>query len=191
MAGPHDLLLERIAGGDENALSELYDVFHQRVYNTALGFLQHVEDAEEITQDVFVEIYRSAGRFQGNSSVSTWIYRIAVHRCLDRLRYKKRKRRFAFFSSLMGMNVPDPPDFEDPGVQMEKRENARILYKAIDTLPATQKTAFLLSFVEDLPRQEIADIMQVSLKALESLLQRAKANLRKNLDPYYPGRRKS
>ena len=73
---------------------------------------------------------------------------------------------------------------------LEKRESSKILFQVIDTLPDSQKTAFILSFVEELPRQEVADIMEISLKATESLLQRAKNNLRNKLKNKYPDRRK-
>lgn len=83
----------------------------------------------------------------------------------------------------------DVPDFEHPGVLMENKENTKALFKAIHTLPNQQKTAFILSFVEELPRQEVADVMEVSLKAVESLLQRAKKNMRPELEKLYPHRR--
>ena len=182
----HKELLAGIARGSEPALAELYDHFKSRVFNTALGFLRDTAEAEEVMQDVFVKIYQSAARFEGKSSVNTWIYRITVNQSLDRLNHRKRQKRFGLIVRFFRSDSPEPqidlPDFDHPGVVMEKKENARILFKAIELLPEQQKTAFILSFVEDLPRQEVADIMQVSLKAVESLLQRAKANLRARLE---------
>ena len=81
------------------------------------------------------------------------------------------------------------PDFNHPGIIEENKENAKLMYKAIDTLPDAQKTAFILGFIEEKPRQEIADIMEISLKAVESLLQRAKANLKIKLKSLNPNRR--
>ena len=118
--------------------------------------------------------------------MSTWIYRITVNTSLN---YLRRQKRFGFLSG--GEPRTDTPDFEHPGVLLEKKENARALFKVIDTLPNQQKTAFILSFVEELPRQEVAEIMKVSLKAVESLLQRAKGNLRTKLEKVYPERRKN
>jgi len=189
----HHQLIAQIAQGNESALADLYAHFSSRVYNTALGYLQNSAEAEEVMQDVFVKIYQSAARFEGKSSVSTWIYRIAVNQSLDRLQHRQRQKRFGLVGSLFRRDSLQPsievPHFDHPGVILEKQENARILFKAIETLPEQQKTAFLLSFVEDLPRQEVADVMQLSLKAVESLLQRAKANLRTRLDDFYPDRR--
>lgn len=187
------LLLKQIAQGDQTALAELYELFKNRVYNTALGYLQNTEEAEEVTQDVFVKIYQAAARFEGKSSVSTWIYRIAINQSIDRLNHRKRQKRFGFVLRLLPGAQAEPaldlPHFHHPGVLLDKKENARILFQAIESLPEQQKTAFILSFVEELPRQEVADVMNMSLKAVESLLQRAKANLRIRLEEFSPKRR--
>ncbi len=189
----HRALLARIAEGSESALAELYAEFSARVYNTALGYLQNIEEAEEVTQDVFLKIFQSAARFEGKSSVGTWIYRIAVNQSLDRLAYRKRQKRAGLivrlFQGTGAVPAVDLPHFDHPGVILEKKENARYLLQAIESLPEQQKTAFILSFMEELPRQEVADIMQTSLKAVEALLQRAKANLRSRLDDLLPDRR--
>ncbi len=173
-----------IASGNNEAFRRLYDLFKDRVYNTCLSYLQHTEEAEEATQDVFVKIHRSAAGFKGDSSVSTWIYRLAVNQCLDLLRFRNRQKRFAFISSLFGAagNLQhDAPTFEHPGILAENRERAALLFKAIKQLPENQQTAFILKQAEGLSQKEVAEIMDITEKALESLLQRAKANLRKLL----------
>lgn len=189
-------LINDLAKGNESALREIYDMYKNIVFNTALSYLRDRSEAEEITQDVFVEVFDSAKKFEGKSSVKTWIYRITVNKCLDRLRYLKRKKRFAQVQSLfktggtaLQFDITDD-DFKHPGIALDRQENAIILFKALQHLPQHQQTAFILSFVEELPRQEAADVMQISLKAIESLLQRAKANLRIALEKYYPERRK-
>lgn len=189
-----EVLIDQIADGDESALEELYKHFHVKVYNTVIGYLQDKDDAEEITQDVFIEIFKSANKFKNKSGVGTWVYRIAINKSLDFIRYKQRKKRFAEVKRLFS-NAPDEPsidipDFVYPGVLMENKENATTLFKVIDKLPTNQKTAFLLSFVEELPRQEVADVMKLTLKSVESLLFRAKANLRNKLSHHYPNRGK-
>lgn len=178
-------LIKSITHGDRQAFQKLYSLFSPKVYNTALSYAQNEQDAEEITQDVFTNIYRNAAKFKGDAALNTWIYRIAVNTSLNLL---KKKKRFAFLK--FGKTEIDTPDFDHPGILLEKKENAKLLFKVIDTLPDNQKTAFILSFVEELPRQEVADIMEISLKAVESLLQRAKINLRKKLEKMYPHRRK-
>jgi RNA polymerase sigma-70 factor (ECF subfamily) len=74
------------------------------VYNTVLGILQNAEDAEDVTQEAFIQVFESVSSFKGESKFSTWIYRIAVSKALDHIRKKKRKKRFAFIQSLYGKN---------------------------------------------------------------------------------------
>lgn len=178
---------------NEYNLQQLVETYKNLVFNTALHFLQHREEAEDITQDVFVEVYQSLAKFKEQSSVSTWIYRITVNKCLDHLRAKKRQKRFGFITNLFhpetGEILHEISHFDHPGIELEKKEKARFLFRAIEQLPENQKTAFILWHIEELPQKEIAEIMQSSVKAVESLLQRAKANLRKELEKHYPERR--
>ena len=101
----HLELLALMARGSEAALAELYAVFKNRVYNTALSFLQDTAEAEEVTQDVFVKIYHAAARFEGKSSVSTWVYRITVNQSLSRLSYRNRQNVSAGSSVLHRKNT--------------------------------------------------------------------------------------
>lgn len=182
-------LLQSIARGDAHAFKQLYELFKDRVYNTCLSHLQNSSDAEEATQDVFVEIHRSAGTFKSSAKVSTWIYRITVNKCIDRIRYRGRQKRFALISSIFNKDTGkvehDPTEFNHPGIIYEQKEKAAKLFAAINQLADNQKTAFILKQVEGLPQREIADIMELSEKAIESLLQRAKGNLRKILGDIY------
>jgi len=150
------------------------------------------EDAEEITQEVFINVYHAKLDFKGQSEVFTWIYRVAVNKSLDFLKAKNRKKRFAFFTQLFhpetGEPLPELSNFEHPGVLMENKEHSRILFSAIDQLPANQRTAFVLSKIEGFSQKEIAEILNISEKATESLVRRAKENLRKFLINYYPNR---
>lgn len=164
---------------------DIYHSYKSRVFNTVIGYLQHTENAEEVIQDVFLEIYRSLPGFRQESSFSTWIYRIAVNKSLDFLKSSRRKKRLAFVTSLFGADVPPPPDFVHPGVLLENKERSVYLFKAINTLPENQKTAFILARVENLGNKEISEIMQISVGAVESLLSRAKENLKKQLAYYY------
>lgn len=151
------------------------------MYNTALSYLQNIQDAEEITQDVFVSIFEKAHTFRNNSKVSTWIYRIAINKSLN-LIDKRRRRPKA--QSLIQDDARI--EFHHPGIVLENKEKATILFATIDTLSENQKTAFILSYIEGLPRKVVAEIMETSLKSVESLLQRSKTNLRKKLISIYP-----
>jgi RNA polymerase sigma factor (sigma-70 family) len=175
--------------GDESAFRELVTQFQDRIFNTALGLLQHHTEAEDIAQEVFIQVFKSIQSFKGESLLSTWIYRITVTKSLDHLRSKKRKKRFGFLSTLFGDNnmpVYEPEDFNHPGVLQENKEDAAILFKMIDKLPENQRTAFVLNKVEDLSYREIAAILNTTESAVDSLLQRAKQNLRKKLNEFPP-----
>lgn len=164
---------------------DIYQSYKNKVFNTVIGYLQHTENAEEVTQDVFMEIYRSLPGFRQESAFSTWVYRIAVNKSLDFLKSSQRKKRLAFISSLFSPATPPPPDFVHPGVLLEQKERSVYLFKAIDTLPENQKTAFILARLEGLGNKEVSEIMQISVGAVESLLSRARENLKKQLSHYY------
>jgi RNA polymerase sigma-70 factor (ECF subfamily) len=161
-----------------------------RVFNTALGFVQNREDAEDITQEVFIEVHRSINGFNQQSSLSTWIYRITVNKSLDFLRKRNRKKRFGFLTQLFKNDDSEIeiPHFDHPGVQLENKERSSLLFSVIDQLPENQKTAFILFHLEELPQKEIAVIMNLTPKAIESLIQRAKANLREKLGKIFDKR---
>lgn len=189
-----DQCLKSIALGDQHALKELYGRFSDRVYHTILSYLKNEDDAKEILQDVFITVFNTAGKFNFNSSVSTWIYRIAVNKSLDFIRSRNAKKRQGFFTSIYKKDSGeirfDSPDFEHPGVKLENKENSKFLFKAIDTLSENQKTAFILTQIEGLSQKEAAEIMKITRKSVESLIQRAKTNLREELKKYYPERGK-
>lgn len=181
-------LILRLKNGDNLAFRNLVESRQSLVYNTILGFLQNPEDAEDVTQDVFIKVFESIQQFKGESALSTWVYRVAVTSALEFLRRKKRKKRFGFLSPILGEdNEPtmDLPDFNHPGVTLDQKEKAAVLFKAIRQLPENQQTAFILNKVECLSYQEVAEVMQTSLSAVESLLHRAKNNLKEILKNFY------
>lgn len=195
MPKPPDLLLllNAIGQGDQSAFEQLYEATKGRVYNTALSYVRNREDAEEITQDVYVEAFRSLGTFNRDASVTTWLYRITVNKSLDFLKHQQRQKRFAFLTNLFnhqtGAVEHELTDEVHPGVVLEQRENAQLLFRAIDTLANKQKTAYILTRLEGLSNIEAADVMDISVGAVESLLQRANATLKKQLAGWYKASR--
>lgn len=178
-------LIQGLRKGDELAFKYLVDNYQDRVYNTAISIVQNAEDAEDVAQEVFIQVYRSIHNFKGESKLSTWLYRIATTRALDLLRSRKSKKRFGLLQRLFGEgNEPlfELPDFNHPGIALDRKENAAKLFKAIGQLPENQKIAFTLHKVEDLSYQEISEVMKTSVPAVESLMHRAKQNLRKMLE---------
>jgi len=161
--------------------------YQDRVYNTCLGFLKNETEAKDAAQEVFINIYKKVNSFKGESSLSTWIYRITVNICLGELRKAKTKKRWG---SIIGTDsksatqiAADP--FYHPGVELENKERSAILFGAIETLPEQQKVAFTLHKLENLSYDEIGQIMKKSLSSIESLIHRAKINLRAKLKNYY------
>lgn len=187
------LLLTAVGQGDEAAFRQLYEQTKGRVYNTAFGYVRRREDAEEITQDVYVEAYRSLGTFNREASVTTWLYRITVNKSLDFLKHQQRQKRFAFLTSLFnpqtGALEHESVEPVHPGVVLENQENARILFQAIDKLADKQKTAYILTRIEGLSNVEAAAVMAITVGAVESLLQRANATLKKQLSDWYTSNR--
>ncbi len=160
------------------------------VINTCYRFVLNREDAEDIAQEVFLEVYRSLDSFRHESKLSTWLYRIAVTKSLDHLRKKKRKKRFSSLKRVIGFNdpaeeLPLPSNLATPDEVVSENERKQILQNALDSLPDNQKTAFLLSKYDGYSNQEIADIMKTSLSAVESLVHRAKKNLQKQLEKHF------
>ncbi len=182
------VLIEGLVKGDEASFKTLFDLYKDKVFNTSIGFLANESDAEDIAQEVFIEVFRSIKSFEGKSKLSTWIYRITVTKSLDLIRRKNRKKRAALFTSFFGTGDElknEPADFFHPGVELENKELSSILFKAIDKIPEHQKTAFILHKIEGLSYQEICEVMGNSVPAVESLIHRAKTNLRKILKNYY------
>jgi RNA polymerase sigma-70 factor (ECF subfamily) len=181
-------LIENLRNGDESAFRLIVETRKDLVYNTALGLLQSAEDAEDITQEVFIKVYESVHQFKGESAFSTWLYKIAVTKSLELIRSRKRKKRFAFITSILGENNElkhDPPEFHHPGILLDNRERAATLFKAIAKLPENQRVAFTLHKLEGISYIEVGEIMQLSVSAVESLIHRAKSNLKKDLKEYY------
>ena len=173
---------------DPGSFKELVEAFKDQVYNTCLGFLRNVEDAEDVSQEVFIEVFESIDAFREDAKLSTWIYRIAVTKSLEYLRWKKRKKRWAAVQSLWnaeGETTVQLPSYEHPGVILENKERAELLFRKIDELSENQKIAFTLHKIEGLSYQEIAEIMKISVSSVESFMFRAKRNLRKSLQDYY------
>ncbi len=181
-------IIQALQRGEDKAFAALIDQYQVMVYNTVLSIVQHAAEAEDITQEVFIKAFESIDGFKGASKLSTWLYRISINKALDWQRKQKRQKRFSFVQQLFGdSNEPiyEQQDFHHPGVALANKEGAAILFAALNKLPENQKTVFVLLKSEGLSYTEVAEVLQVSVKAVESLMQRAKENLRKKLKDYY------
>ena len=181
-------LVERLKQGDETAFKTIVEQWQDMVYNTILGIVQNETEAEDLAQDVFIKVFEKISTFKGDSKFSTWLYRIATTTALDHLRSKKRKKRFGFLQSLTGIGGDEKeqiPDFHHPGVKLDNKERAAVLFKAIDALPENQKSAYMLHKLEGLSYRDVSEVLNTTVSAVESLMSRANQNLRKQLEEYY------
>ncbi len=182
--------IEALREGINEAYARLLDEYQQKVFSTCISFVPNKEDAEDIAQEVFVEVFNSISKFKGNSKLSTWIYRICVNKSLEFIRKKNTRKRFGFRQSLMGNAIPIDKstyftEFNHPGIQLENKEKNEILFVAINRLPEAQRIVYTLNKIEDLSHQEISEITKKSVSSIESLIFRAKKNLQKLLHDHY------
>ena len=183
-------IIKKLIEGDETAFKQLVTKYQQLVVNTCYGMVNNTEDAEDIAQEVFIEVYRSIHKFRADSKLSTWLYRIAVNRSLNFIRDNKKNRWFQSFEDAVKTKNSEIPKLtgsvtENPEYDLENQQRANMLHEAINTLPENQKIAFSLNKYEDLSNNEISEVMDLSLSSVESLLHRAKKNLQKKLYACY------
>ena len=182
-------LLTQIKAGHPDAFRRLVELYQHNVVNICYRFLHNREDAEDMAQEVFLEVYASIDTFREEAKLSTWMYRIAVTKSLDFLRKQKRQKRFGRVRQLLGPQeeVKHAPASlqQTPHQELEQQERAQILRQAIDGLPENQQIAFTLSKYDGLSYTDIADVMGTSISSVESLIHRAKKNLQKKLYRYY------
>ncbi len=179
-------IIRLILQGEKEKYRLLMEKYQPLVFRTCLGFVHNKDDADDLTQEVFIQAYKSLSSFKGEAAFSTWLYRIAVNASLNRIRQSRIKSILQYFKSFSG-GEKDPEDKflhdapENPEEILIRQEYSGWLGKALDSLPENQRTAIVLSKYDDLPQKEIAEIMGISEGAVEALLQRAKKNLREKL----------
>ncbi len=128
--------------GDFN---QVVNRWQDMVYNTALSIVQQEQDAEDITQEVFVKVYEQRKNFRQESQFSTWIYRITINAALDAEKKKKSVKHGGLIKRLFSINEKEEPvHFNHPGVLMDKKEQAAVLFKALKKLPQKQRLVFTL-----------------------------------------------
>ncbi|GAA4507866.1 RNA polymerase sigma factor [Hymenobacter ginsengisoli] len=179
-------LVAQLQQGSEAAFRTLVARFQGRVYSTAYSLLRSAEEAEDVAQEVFVEVYQTIGRFRGEATLSTWLYRLATSRALQHRRRQNARKRFAFFTNLLGLTnevLHEPPDHAHPQALLEGVQQLQQLYLHIGRLPGQQQVAFTLRYEQDLRYDEIAAVLGTTVPAVESLLYRARHTLRQHLQP--------
>lgn len=163
--------------------TEIVELYQVKVRAICMGFLKNTEETEDVSQEVFIEVYRSLKNFKGECALSTWIYRIATSKSIDQIRKKNRKKRFVLFNR----NIePDETEYKNgTEYDAERKERINALYKTMEKLPENQRIALTLNKIEGFSYKEISQIMKTTPKAVESLISRGKENMRKKLEIHY------
>ena len=184
-----DLML-RVKRGDHAAFTELVDKYKQPVMNLAYRFLRDATEAEDLAQNVFVQVYKSASRYEVSARFSTWLFTIARNLCLNEIRRRSRHPADSLDAS------PHPESEDQPARQLEDQKTARPadallqgelerkIHQAIAALPENQRTAILLCRRDDLSYEDIAKVIGCSLSTTKSLIHRGRETLKQKLKPY-------
>lgn len=182
-------IIKGILQGNKETYRYLVEKYQAMIFRTCMGFLHDKAEAEDLSQEIFIQAYQSLPKFKGNSSFATWIYRIAVNASLNKVRKTSKNSLFQRFELFGGGDKLKT--FEIPAPENENPENIIILEehrewvkKALDSLPINQRTAIVLSKYDDLSQKQIAEIMNTTEGAVEALIQRAKVNLREKLSSH-------
>ena len=181
-------LVERVRTGDKKALSAIVAENEQLVYNTALRLVGNTEEAECVMQETFLKVFQALPQFKGESSLSTWIYRIATNFALMRLR--DRKKDFSDFEHIdFKVSKSALDNFNrsigaNPHRAIENSELREKMEEAINALPPKFRSVFVLKDIEGLSLKEIAEMNEMSLPAVKSNLHRARLFLRNRLAEY-------
>lgn len=186
---PDAALMMRVKQGDTAAFAELVDKYKQPVMNLIYRTLRDATEAEDLAQNVFLQVYKSAQRYRVSAKFSTWLFTIARNLCLNEIRRRSRH-------PAESLDAPHPEQADQPLHQFEDKRNLsppetmlhgeleRKIEEALAELPENQRTAVLLCRQEELSYEEIAEILNCSLSATKSLIHRGRETLRQKLKPY-------
>jgi len=175
-------LIQEIVSGNTLAFKTLMEKYQERVFHVAMGFVHLKEDAEDLTQEVFIKVYQSLSTFNHDSEFSTWLYRITINTCINFVNRNRKKRVLQSIEDVWQSAFNQYDKEKTPLEKLITSERNLLIKKAIDSLSEKQRSAFILSKYEELPQKEIAAIMNTTEGAVEQLLQRAKNNLQKKLN---------
>ena len=174
-------LVQAIRAGDGDAFETLVREHQTRVYNLALRMCGNPEDALDISQETFLKAWRTLGKFRGDCSLGTWLYRIASNLCIDQLRKNKRRQ----LDKIVSLDDPgedgrslELPDLSgDPQAALERAESRRAVWECLQELPEEQKLILVLRDVNGLSYEEIGEALELELGTVKSRIFRARAKL--------------
>ena len=181
-------LVAQLQSGSEAAFRTLVERYQARIYRTVFSLLRNPEEAEDVAQEVFVEVHQTIARFRADASLSTWLYRLATSGALKNRRRARTKKRFAYLTSLLGFDnnvLHEPPDHAHPLALLEGQQQLQLLLAHVARLPEQQQVAFTLRHEQELSYEQIAAVLDTTVAAVESLLFRARQTLRKHVQPSF------
>lgn len=186
----NERIIANAATGDTENFRQIVETHQDMVVRTCYAFVHNHDDAQDIAQEVFVNVYLSLKGFKGQSSLSTWIYRIAVNASLKHIRDNRKHSLLHRLDALLDFTkaketIHLPHDPTNPELILTNRQRSDAVHNAIDSLAENPRTAFILTQYDELSYQQVADIMNISTSAVDSLIHRAKSNLQKKLKDYY------
>ena len=184
-----DAFLEKLRAGDPAAFAQLVEANQRNVYNLALRMLNNPQEAEDVLQETFLSAYKALPGFEGRSSLSTWLYRIASNASLMRLRKKQPETT----------SIDEPLELEEgdslprqlvdwssvPEDKLLGQESRRVMDEAVAELPEGLRIVFILRDIEGLSTQEAGDVLELSESAVKTRLHRARLALREKLSAYF------
>lgn len=188
MSRQERLLLRKLHERDEKAFREVVELYRDRVYNLSYRMLGNREEAEDVSQEVFITIFKSIDSFRGDSKFSTWLYRIAANHCKNRIKYLARRHdrsqdqydedvlRERAAGAVTAPSQMPPPDQHLEGLELE-----RLMQSAIAALDEDQRLLVVLRDVEELSYEEICGITNLPEGTVKSRLHRARVALRKRM----------
>jgi len=177
-------LVGRTLQGDEDAFSELYERYRRPVYSTAYRIIQNCEEALDISQEVFIKLYRSLASWNPRKAkFSTWLYRLAANHAIDCWRARRRRAESGLADGPAEQVVADAlrDAFRSPYRDVENRERVDAVRRCVDELPELQKKVFILRYFEELKLEEIAEIEGCSLGTVKTSLFRGTHAVRRRL----------
>ena len=182
-------IIEKLRNGDRDTFRYVVGKYQKMVINCAYKFVRDEHSAQDLAQEVFITVFEQIGSFKKQSQLSTWIYRITISKSLNHLKALKRKKRFAMLKRFFGEDKIEDSikasRSEEPDSKLEQSDRVNLLLRAVEKLPENQRIAFTLCKYDEMKHEEIAQILNVSVSAVESLIHRAKNNLKKILFEYY------
>lgn len=181
-------LVEEFKAGNTESFEVLVSRYAPKVYSMASRFVLNKEDAEEVLQDVFVTVYRKIKGFEGKSSFSSWLYRVAFNTSLMKLRKRRQFKDVAledFFPDFDNSIILRNPSCDDTDKIADRRRMAEVIEEAISRLPGDYKAVYILRDIDGLSSREVGKILRLSIPAVKSRLHRSRMMLRRKLLPLY------